>query len=106
MLGSEKEFVITKAWTHSPGDGTVYRRTEPSVIPLSYSGAPEVANVLIYGLYVTKLQVQVGNVLIYELYVAKLQVEQDFVEPALIGTEQFLIDSFPMVKFKISKKYV
>ena len=38
--GSEKEFVVTKAWTHGPGHGAVYWWSEPSVIPLSYSGAP------------------------------------------------------------------
>ena len=40
MLGSKKEFVITEAWTHGPGHGVAYRWSEPSVIPLSYSGTP------------------------------------------------------------------
>ena len=40
MLGSEKEFVVTEAWTHGPGHGAVYQCLEPSVIPLSYPGAP------------------------------------------------------------------
>ena len=40
VLGSEKEFVVTEAWTHGPGHGAVYQWKEPSVIPLSYSGAP------------------------------------------------------------------
>ena len=37
MLGSEKEFVVTKAQTHGPGHGAVCPRSELSVIPLSYS---------------------------------------------------------------------
>ena len=40
VLGSEKEFVITKAQTLSPGHCAVYQWSEPSVIPVSYSGAP------------------------------------------------------------------
>ena len=42
MLGPEKEFFITEAWTHGPGPGhgAVYQWKELSVIPLSYSGAP------------------------------------------------------------------
>ena len=39
MLGSKKEFVIIEAQTHGPGYGTAYQCSEPSVIPLSYSGA-------------------------------------------------------------------
>ena len=42
MLGSKKEFVIIEAQTHGPGYGTAYQCSEPSVIPLSYSGAPAV----------------------------------------------------------------
>ena len=41
MLGSENEFVITKAPTHGPGHGAAYRCAEPIVILLlSYPGAP------------------------------------------------------------------
>ena len=36
VLGSEKEFVVTVAWTHSPRHGTAYWWSEPSLIPLSY----------------------------------------------------------------------
>ena len=38
MLGSDKEFVVTKARTHGPGHGAAYRCSEPSVIPLSCPG--------------------------------------------------------------------
>ena len=40
MLGSKKEFAITKAQTHSPVHGAAYQWSEPNVIPFSYSGAP------------------------------------------------------------------
>ena len=40
MLGYKKEFAITKTRTQGPGHGAVYHWSEPSVIPLSYSGAP------------------------------------------------------------------
>ena len=36
----QKEFVVTEAWTHSPGHGTLYQYSEPSVIPLSYPSTP------------------------------------------------------------------
>ena len=42
MLGSEKEFVITKAQTHGPGHGAVYQWSEPSVIPLSLFRRPAI----------------------------------------------------------------
>ena len=45
VLGSENEFVITNARTDGPGHGTVYQLSEPSVIPLSYSGAPKAIKV-------------------------------------------------------------
>ena len=38
VLGSDKEFVITKVQIDSPGHGTGYHCSEPSVIPLSYPG--------------------------------------------------------------------
>ena len=41
MLGSEKQFVVTEALTHTPGHGAVYQCSEQSVIPLSYPGAPQ-----------------------------------------------------------------
>ena len=45
MLWSEKEFVITKVWTHGPGHGTAYPCSEPSVIPLSYPALADCASV-------------------------------------------------------------
>ena len=36
----QKEFVITEALTHGSGHGTAYLCSEPSVIPLRYSGTP------------------------------------------------------------------
>ena len=36
----QKELVFTEAQTHSPGHGTVYGCSEPSVTPLSYPVAP------------------------------------------------------------------
>ena len=40
VLGSENECVITEACTHGAGYGAAYQCSEPSVIPLSYPGAP------------------------------------------------------------------
>ena len=45
VIGSNQEFVITKAQTHSPGHGAAFQCSEPSVIPLSYPGAPYLAYV-------------------------------------------------------------
>ena len=40
MIESYREFVITEALTHSLGHGAAYQCSVPSVIPLSYPGAP------------------------------------------------------------------
>ena len=40
VLGSNKEFVITKVQTCGPGCGKAYQCSELSVIPLSYPGTP------------------------------------------------------------------
>ena len=39
VLGSDKEFVITKAQTHDPEHSTAYQWSEPSEIQLTYPGA-------------------------------------------------------------------
>ena len=40
VLGYEKEFIVTEAWTHVPGHGIVYWCSELAVIPLSYPCDP------------------------------------------------------------------
>ena len=53
--GSKKEFVVTETQTHGPGHGTVYKCSEPSVILLSYPGAPFLSNYYVIGKIVNLL---------------------------------------------------
>ena len=61
MVGSEKEFVVTEARTHGPGHGTVYRRSEPNVIPFSYSGAQSTKEIVYNLLHSTYLKLYKGH---------------------------------------------